>query len=510
MSLSKTLSTENIFPSQTKEMKRLLVGLKPSKQRDLLLRDLSPNYLIKIFVDGIELVRNIPKFKPSLILVESDLPGISGFQVAQLVKGHPDLKEIPVVLIISQGYRIGEFWSKEVGVEHCQPKPTYEPSMLAKKIEKLIEQFDEKSIKDETWSEINKKMSGDGVLASLSAILDDRLLQSTVANRIGNIAQNTSHLRNLQRAIMILLKDILEFNSGAIYLFKANEIYSFVEKDISEKDKAAFLEDVIRYSEIYRTSDNQIPPESPLEVPLGTFPIMEQFIERAPTIFTVPLETHKATLGTLTLMTFKAAARRGYYLRFLDIIVRQISLVLDNALLYQEVHRLSTVDELTGLPNRRAFFDIFMNEYVRSKRFGLPLSVAIIDIDLFKQVNDTYGHLQGDHVLAECAKIFSKSIREKIDIVARFGGEEFIMLLPQTDMNRSRFVLERLRKAIEEHHFQPVESSKSLKITVSMGLTGIDGKGEHSLDEIVNAADKALYKAKELGRNRIEENPLFV
>jgi len=503
--LKKTLGVEKSATLKEQTRKTVLVGLRPHPLHDQILFKLGSSHSLRLISNGLDLVRLIPEERPSLILLESDLPGLSGFQVAQLVKGHPTLHAIPIIIIVSQGYQIGQFWAKEARVDFCQPAPLYDPEKLSEIALKLVREFNTSSISEEAWEKLSSELSGDGVLAALSEILDEHLLESTIANHIARLSQGSTDLRNLVRSIMLLLRDILEYDAGAIHLFKQSEIYTFVAKGKPEDEHKVFLQNVIEYGDIYNVhliSDENVQPS---EVPLGKFPPAYHDEGENPTIFTIPLEVRQGIIGTLTLETFKSAVKRDYYLRMLELITQQIALALDDALLYQEVHRLSTVDELTKLPNRRAFYALIEKEIIRTIRFKLPLSVAILDIDFFKNVNDTYGHLQGDCVLSECARIFNSSIREKIDTVARFGGEEFIILLPQTDNEKSRIVVERLRTAIEQHSFRMIESDGSLKVTVSVGLASIDGKTAHTLDEIINAADKALYKAKESGRNQIVE-----
>lgn len=155
--------------------------------------------------------------------------------------------------------------------------------------------------------------------------------------------------------------------------------------------------------------------------------------------------------------------------------------------------RSSTYDHLTQIYNRYFFNSFLRQEADRSERYKIPLSMLIIDIDFFKKVNDTYGHLAGDKVLIELADILRERSR-KIDIPARWGGEEFVILLPETSLEGAVIFGERLRERIEEHDFPEVG-----KLTVSVGAAQLDG---NEIGMIENA-DKALYYAKEHGRNRL-------
>ena len=167
--------------------------------------------------------------------------------------------------------------------------------------------------------------------------------------------------------------------------------------------------------------------------------------------------------------------------------------------MYSHTRRLSLVDPLTGLYNRRHLDGNLEREFMRAKRYDSDLSLAVIDIDFFKKINDTYGHICGDHVLKEAAYLILESFR-KTDIVFRYGGEEFVVLLTETPLESAQIALERLRKSIENYPFK--FRNENLKITVSIGAAGVS-EDINSGSELLDLADKSLYTAKESGRNRL-------
>ncbi len=164
------------------------------------------------------------------------------------------------------------------------------------------------------------------------------------------------------------------------------------------------------------------------------------------------------------------------------------------------VESLAIMDQLTGLYNRRRFETIFSNEFKRASRYQLPLSLLMIDIDHFKTVNDTLGHQDGDIVLRELAQVIQSTIRE-VDTPARWGGEEFVILSPNTTRENGLRAAERVRKAIANHSFTGMPGKK---ITVSIGVAGIPDPDIDSRDKMLHAADLAMYSAKKNGRNRSE------
>ncbi len=165
--------------------------------------------------------------------------------------------------------------------------------------------------------------------------------------------------------------------------------------------------------------------------------------------------------------------------------------------LEEELQKQSTIDELTGTYNRRQFYRLANAEIKRSNRLRHPLSIALIDIDYFKSVNDTYGHAAGDRVLTSFSQTCQQNIRD-IDMLARLGGDEFVIILPETASDQAYIALERLRQVLVS---RPVEyNENAISITISCGIASLAGKAE-SLDQLMERADQALYQAKQAGRN---------
>jgi len=167
----------------------------------------------------------------------------------------------------------------------------------------------------------------------------------------------------------------------------------------------------------------------------------------------------------------------------------------------QALVQLANLDGLTGLPNRRYFDLLFEREWSRVNRFSEPLSVIVADIDYFKQYNDMYGHPTGDNCLKRVAETLSRNTQRGTDLVARLGGEEFIILLPSTDRTGAVTMAERLRRLVGELRIQHNGSAVSTHVTISLGVAGgLPLKGQ-SAEELLEAADSALYRAKASGRN---------
>ncbi len=186
-------------------------------------------------------------------------------------------------------------------------------------------------------------------------------------------------------------------------------------------------------------------------------------------------------------------------LPIMSIFAKQIGVSLERARLFQEVQSLALTDSLTGLQNRRSLFELGRVEFARAQRMKRPFCCMLLDLDHFKQINDEYGHLIGDHVLQEFAVRCKNSVRE-VDLVGRYGGEELIILLPETDRETSIQVAERLRAAIAT---VPIEVfDQEIPLTVSIGVATQD-ENTTDLETLIARADQAMYIAKHKGRNRV-------
>ena len=186
--------------------------------------------------------------------------------------------------------------------------------------------------------------------------------------------------------------------------------------------------------------------------------------------------------------------------------IETIRLRMSNALEYrnlydqtQEYKKRATIDGLTGLWNYSHFQELLYREIERSRRYKYPVSLVMIDLDNFKRYNDTFGHVSGNVVLIQVAEIFKSFIR-KADTVSRYGGEEFVIILPHTERQRAYKLCDRLRKTIEKEAFEGEESMPGGRITISSGVATFPDDAS-TAEELVDHADKALYEAKRAGRN---------
>jgi diguanylate cyclase (GGDEF)-like protein len=215
----------------------------------------------------------------------------------------------------------------------------------------------------------------------------------------------------------------------------------------------------------------------------------------------LPLRFGDDVMGVLMV----ASRRRGVLgtdqFRLLELLAGQAATVLANLTRFRKLERLAITDAVTHAFNRHYLFFRLEEELRRAKRYGLPLSLLMVDIDHFKLVNDSLGHAAGDKVLRSMTQMMEKSLRET-EIVCRYGGEEFLIILPQTRPQEAKVVAERMRQAIEKSVFTPTLGEEPVRITISCGIAAYPEQGEN-LEQLIAAADAALYAAKSQGRNRV-------
>ncbi len=169
----------------------------------------------------------------------------------------------------------------------------------------------------------------------------------------------------------------------------------------------------------------------------------------------------------------------------------------------KELDRLSSLDGLTGIPNRRSFDEMLSREWKRAMRHERVLSMIFIDIDYFKAYNDTYGHLAGDDCLKKTAGLLLAAMQRGSDFLFRYGGEEFVALLPETRLDGAMVIAENMRNKVEAAALEHSESDISNRVTVSLGAAEIYPTEHNEQTDLITAADEALYTAKETGRNRV-------
>ncbi len=456
--------------------------------------------------EGLELFNSE---KPDLILVDIMLPGISGLDVIQSIKDRDDRQEstyIPIIVITAKNDIQDIVTGFNNGADDYIIKPFHFEELSARiksaiRIKRLNEMLLTQS---HSLESANREISG----------LNDTLLAKNKELR-----KNIYGLHSLFE-ISMELSSILEYNeliSRTIFTMMGQ--YSV---------KAAFYMQADQKMNQLRVYDSRGDiPMTIEEVKLDAEDSLISYfrIHPAPSLITDikkeintsavfhELENHNVTLiapvmlkGKIEgLFCFGERVKSSDYeereLQQIAILANIISIAINNARLYQEVEQLSYTDAMTDLHNYRYFRMRLNEEIMRDKRTGSGLSLLILDVDYFKNFNDTLGHQAGDRVLKQLSDILKETVREN-DIVARYGGEEFAVILPSVDKKGAMILAERLRVNIEQAKFDGEEVQPGKRVTVSIGEASLLDS-EMEADTLIKHADLALYAAKESGRNKV-------
>lgn len=219
-------------------------------------------------------------------------------------------------------------------------------------------------------------------------------------------------------------------------------------------------------------------------------------------LIAVPLKIHKRTIGVLYLDDFKPRQFASEKLELLSVLTSFATMSIDHARLHEQTLQLACTDGLTGLYNHRQFKKMFAEEVARATRYSKPLSIILFDIDDFKAFNDTYGHPNGDIVLQEMANMLTELLRD-CDSLFRYGGEEFVTLLPETPLAEAAKVAERMRIFVETESPRFLTGfTKTHGITVSVGVAALPDNGADA-NTLIKKVDELMYTAKRQGKNAV-------
>jgi len=307
---------------------------------------------------------------------------------------------------------------------------------------------------------------------------------------LGQTLSSSLELSQMGESALRLMIARTQSSAGCLFVEDKGRLLSIANLGIHDDTKLAKDPFVLYCMDVGRKDKIDLPSDVEVNAVLTHF--------RPKEILVVPIRYKDENQGVLVLASAIGYKQEDHDL--VDMFIQGLGLAMSNALTHDRLQDLAAMDPLTSIYNRRFGLNRLREEFQRALRGHLPLAVIMIDLDHFKSVNDTYGHLMGDRVLVEATQVLRGALREE-DILIRYGGEEFLVVLPGADLNIGASTADRIRRLIEDMVI--TDDSQTLKVTASMGVSAIPRAFTDNELQLIKAADDALYQAKAAGRNRV-------
>ncbi|HYG65480.1 MAG TPA: diguanylate cyclase [Thermoanaerobaculia bacterium] len=447
--------------------------------------------------DGVEGALTALREQPAVVLTDLEMPVLDGFPLLRLLKTDPVSAHIPVLILTSHAEAASRFWGLRTGADAYLTKD-YRPGDLVATVERLIALAPAAPppAPPQTPAAARKPELGPlDVLARVARQLEASLLQATLLNTLmeGGMAAPGFHeascaaLQTVGSVVdaRLLAVAMAEEQSTMLHVALEEPLHRLVVEDLRDRVLQRLGGGTAAAVDLQMSGETGT-RQADLD---GTVWFSLSFRNARGVMALLPRDPQQFAAGSAPLVEGLAG---------------HLALVLDNARLSQRLRELSTLDGLTGQLNQRAIHDRLTHELERAGRYRQALTVILCDLDHFKQVNDTHGHLAGDTVLREGAAVLRRGLRA-CDLLGRYGGEEFLAVLPQVDIDAGRMAAERLRRELEGYHVI-LPTGERVRITASFGVASRDelgGAAEVTGDHLVGLADRRLYQAKAAGRNRV-------
>jgi two-component system cell cycle response regulator len=426
-------------------------------------------------------------FEETFDVVVSDVTmgALSGVQLCRLFRSDPATKDIPVVLLTAADDPRSRFWARNAGAAAYVAKERARQELLPE-VERVLNAAPGSMLPVRTRAGRRAQP-----MERLSQVLDELLFRAVVQSELRRLTHHTGDRRQFCAQFLSIAAEVSDYSYLVLKLNSPEDTtYAVHARGPWPEQPGAKTLEIL-----------ELPKESGPRLDVtcdhgamftGADPGLE-FKDKAK----YAVDAAGEALGTLVAIG-KDKRLGGDDRATLELLSKELGVLVKNVFLLEETRRLANSDGLTGLQNRRRATERLDAEIARARRYGTPLSLLLCDVDHFKQVNDRFGHNMGDEVLVRVASQLHETLRQ-VDLVGRWGGEEFLVLLPDTDTDGARIVGERLRLAIEA--MPPFHQGPS-SVTCSVGIANY--QGEENSAVFVDRADQALYKAKKGGRNRCE------
>ncbi len=455
-------------------------------------------YQVDVAWDGVEAVMKAFSLMPDIMILDVEMPKIRGYQVCRLLKEDPLTSWIPVIMLTGREHQSDMFWGFRTGADAYITKG-FKPEHLLDKADELLSRSEEAAEVRELSRKRRKDVTEDYVIDKITDLLDRKLYETTILNDIASLASTLHDFRETVLSVFEILEKLFGYCVGSLLLLEEHKIFVYVSQPLPQANVEEVLDETFDIAIDYNWKMKDTPFTE--RVFLNEENVLKDSPEKPQklTCIHIPLTAHKQVIGVLVVAGPPTPAFRRDAPAILNLVSNETTMILDNARLYEDAKRMAITDGLTRIYNHRFFQELFEKEFKRACRYNTMFSLIMLDIDFFKKVNDTHGHLFGDEILKEIAAIIKGCLRS-MDILSRYGGEEFAILLPETDLDSGILTAERIRRTVEDHRFSK-PGGEEIRITVSQGVTVYPSPGVEKRSDIVAKADVALYEAKEAGRN---------
>jgi two-component system, cell cycle response regulator len=416
---------------------------------------------------------------PAAVVADLTMPSISGVQLCRLLGSEVGTRSVPVILRGAEGRR-NHFWAEQAGAFAYVPK-----GRMGELVRALRKAIEEQRAEDFF---VVASTAGLDVRERIATHLDAALFDSVIAAEVRRLGTSESFDR-LSDLLSQFVSQVTTYRWIAV--LRREPLRLAVHTNAASRDQAV-KEARAALNLAESTPVVVIEDDDAVSDPEGPPPMQEA----------VHFGEH--TIGTFALAPRVPEHKSDRAL--VATVARELGGALRMATLVEESRSLATTDALTGLLNRRAFLESTGREVARAKRYNDKLSVVLLDVDHFKQINDKRGHAAGDVVLSTVGKLLNSALRT-CDIVARWGGEEFVLVLPSTSIEGAEQTAERVREMLERARIKDTDGDL-IPVTASFGVATY--YGNETLEQVVDRADRAMYLAKSGGRNRVvcDEQPV--
>jgi two-component system, cell cycle response regulator len=448
--------------------------------------------------DGLQALEKAFGEDISLAVLDVMMPRMTGYQACRLLKTEPQTRNLPIIILTSRDQAGDRFWGLETGADYYITKDA-EPQRLIDLIKNIMA---EEPAASAPRAPRTTPMTELDVLSRVNELLDRKLYQATILSQIGRVARSPVRFDETLVSVLGLVAQVVDFTIGGMAFVEDDSLDAVLVMQrpalpaVIEEAKAKLLQAVAREQPGRPFPKAETRLFTPRGGGAGGSP------ETSLTGFTsFPITTGGRLSGLLALGGRAVARLDADAESFLALVANQAHIVVENSRLVDRLRDLAIRDSLTDLYNHRHAMDLLANEVERVGRYAAGVSLLMLDLDEFKRVNDEHGHPAGDAVLREMARLLRETLRT-VDSVGRYGGEEFVIILPHTSPEEARATGERIRKKVNGHVFWV--GAKPLSVTVSVGVASYPSDRVDSPETLVREADRALYRAKQAGRNRVE------